>query len=80
MEYITLKPWRQTWLSPELLHSAPAAKLCVIDGKQWAQLDHPRGGPLTCVQNRTGRTATSVEWVCGKWCWAFEGVEPEFDA
>ena len=80
MEYIPLKPWRQTWLSPELLHSASAAKLCMIDGKQYAQLYHPRGGPLTCVRNRTGRTATGVARVDGKWCWAFEGVALDFDA
>lgn len=71
-EYVELKPWRQTWLTPGLLHSAPAAKLCVIDGKQWAQLDHPRGGPLTCVQNRTGRTASAVLRVGDRWCWELE--------
>lgn len=76
-EYAPLKPWRQTWLSPEVLHSAPSAKLCVIDGNQWAQLEHPLGGPLTCVQNRTGRIAESVERVGGKWCWAFEVATPE---
>lgn len=75
MKYIPLKPFRQTWMSQELLHSAPAARLCMINGKQWAQLEHPRGGPLACVQNRTGRTASGVERVDGKWCWVFEPKE-----
>lgn len=76
MELIQLKPWRQTWLTPELLHSAPDAELCMIGGKQYAQLTHPRGGPLTCVENRTGRTATNVVRADGKWCWAFERIMP----
>lgn len=75
MKYVPLKPFRQTWMSQELLHSAPAAQLCMINGKQWAQLEHPRGGPLACVQNRTGHTASGVERVDGKWCWVFESKE-----
>lgn len=75
MKYIQLKPFRQTWLSQDLLDSAPAARLCMINGKQWAQLDHPRGGPLTCVQNRTGKAASGVERIGGKWCWVFEHTE-----
>lgn len=75
MEYAELKPWRQKWLTPEHLHSAPSARLCLIRGQQWAALEHPRGGPLGCVRNRTGRTATGVARVGGKWCWAFEPVE-----
>lgn len=77
MEHIPLRPWRQTWLSHDLLHASPAAGLCVIEGKQWAQLEHPRGGPLGCVQNRTGRTATGVSRVDGKWCWSFDLELPE---
>ena len=73
---IELKPFRQTWLSKELMHSAPAAALCIIDGKQWAQLDHPGGGPLTCVQNRTGHDAFGVVKVDGKWFWKIEGETP----
>lgn len=79
MEYIPLKPWRQTWLTPELLHSASGAELCMIGVKQYAQLTHPRGGPLTCVENRTGRIATDVVHVDGKWCWAFESVAQAVD-
>lgn len=71
-EYIPLKPWRQTWLTPEFLHSSPKAELCVIRDKQWAQLEHPKGGPMGCVQNRTGFTASAVEFVDGKWCWVID--------
>lgn len=70
--YVELKRFRQTWLSDELMHSAPSAMLCVIDGAQWVQLEHPRGGPLTCVKNRTGNVASGVARVDGKWCWVIE--------
>jgi hypothetical protein len=70
-ERVELKPYRQTWLSPELMHSAPSAHLCIIEGEQWAQLEHPRGGPLTCVKNRTGKTANGVVRIDGKWHFEF---------
>ena len=73
MTHIELKPFRQTWLSKDLMHSAPSAQLCVIDGEQWAQLEHPKGGPLTCVKNRTGRKASAVVKIDGKWHWEIEG-------
>lgn len=69
VRHVPLKPFRQPWLPPALLHSAPSAELFCTGGKQWAQLEHPLGGPLTCVQNRTGETATAVERVAGLWCW-----------
>lgn len=72
MELHVLKPFRQTWLSPDLLHSAPTAELCVIGGKQYAQLGHPLGGPLTCVENRTGKSASEVVRHDDKWHWKIE--------
>ena len=75
MLYMELRPFRQTWLTSELLHSAPAASLCMIGGKQYAQLMHPRGGPLTCVPNRTGHRAVGVTKVNGKWCWEIAAEE-----
>lgn len=71
-EHVELKPYRQTWLSKELMHSAPSAYLCIIDGEQWAQLEHPKGGPLTCVKNRTGKTASAVVQINGKWHFQFD--------
>lgn len=66
---VEMKPFRQKWLSSDLLHSAPSAKICVINGEQFAQLEHPMGGPLTCVKNRTGHVATGVIKIDGKWNW-----------
>lgn len=66
---IELKPFRQAWLSKKLMHEAPSAELYVIYGNQWAQLEHPRGGPLTSVQNRTGKVASDVVRLDGKWYW-----------
>lgn len=70
---VELKPFRQMWLTHKLLHSAPSAYLCIIRGKQYAQLEHPSGGPLTCVENRTGHSASGVERANDKWHWVIEG-------
>ncbi|WP_300434720.1 hypothetical protein [Zoogloea sp.] len=67
-----LKPYgrQKEWLTPELLHSAPAAQFCMVNGRHGAQLDHPGGGPLSWV-----RCPPSVIDVCGvrrvngKWHW-----------
>ena len=67
-----LKPYgrQKEWLTPELLHSAPAAQFCMVNGRHGAQLDHPGGGPLSWV-----RCPPSVVNVCGvrrvdgKWHW-----------
>lgn len=75
MMHAELKPYRQTWLSKDLMHSAPSAYLCTIDGKQYAQLEHPKGGPLTCVQNRTGFNATAIVKISGKWFWEISGQD-----
>ena len=69
---IEMKPFRQTWLSLDVMHSAPSAYLCMINNKQYAQLEHPFGGSLTCIQNRTGMLAQGVEKIEGKWYWVFE--------
>ena len=69
METEELKPFRQTWLSDHLLHSSPSAEIVIIDGDQWASLEHPRGGPLGCVKNRTGKKASGVQKIDGRWCW-----------
>lgn len=66
---IEIKPYRQKWLSNELMHSAPTATLCNINGQQYVQLEHPLGGPLTCVKNRTGMIATGMLKIDGKWNW-----------
>lgn len=71
-KFVELKPFRQTWLTATSLHSAPSARLCLINGGQWAQLEHPKGGPLTCVQNRTGMHASDVVKKDGKWCWVID--------
>lgn len=72
VEFFELKPYRQKWLTPELLHSAPKAEIVYIDGNQWAQLEHPKGGPLTCVQNRTGKNAVEVVKNDGRWSWKID--------
>ena len=69
--FVELKPWRQAWLSVELLNKSPTATLSMVDGVQYAQLEHPLGGPLGCVRNRTGRIAKGVSRHGGKWCWDF---------
>jgi len=67
---IEMKPYRQQkqWLTPELLHSAPSAKFCKWIMKDGAQLEHPRGGPLTWVQC-PHEGVTDVRRVDDKWCW-----------
>jgi hypothetical protein len=77
VELVELKPYRQTWLSADLMHRAPSAYLCVIDGKQYAQLEHPKGGPLTCVANRTGKVAEAVVKKDGKWFWQLPIPHPK---
>lgn len=74
-DLVELKPYRQTWLTPEVLHSAPSAQLCYLGFRQYAQLEHPKGGPLTCVENRTGRPAKAVVKHNGRWCWKFDVEE-----
>lgn len=66
---IELKPFRQPWLSKELMHESPSAELCIINGGQWAQLEHPKGGPLGCIKNRTGVDAIRIARKGDKWYW-----------
>ncbi len=76
--HVELKPYRQTWLSPEVLHSSPKAELFTYpDGEQWVQLEHPRGGgSLGCIKNRTGLVAKSVVRIGDKWMWEFDQEPP----
>jgi hypothetical protein len=64
-----LKPWRtQKWLTPELLHKAPSARFVAVDGNDGAQLEHPKGGPLTWVRCPV-KNAVGVRKVGEKWHW-----------
>lgn len=42
-----------------------------------AQLEHPRGGPLTCVKNRTGKIASDIVKRDGKWFWALPTADQQ---
>jgi len=72
-----LKRFRQTWLTDELMHSAPSAYLCEINGEPWAQLEHPHGGPLTCVKYRGKETPVGVVKLNGQWHWEIAAREPK---
>lgn len=69
---VLMKPYRQKWLTPELLHSSPTAVLGMIGGEQWCQLEHPRGGPLGCIRNRHATYAIATTKIGGKWHWILE--------
>lgn len=71
---LALKPSKRQrgWLSDYLLHSAKGAELVEINGVQYAQLEHPLGGPLTCVKNPKKHKATDVVRIGDKWCWVFD--------
>lgn len=71
MHLVELKPYRQKWLSLTLLHSAPHAKLVWIDDKQYAQLEHPKGGPLCCVICKTNN-AIDIIRKDNKWYFLIE--------
>ena len=61
---------QKEWLTDKLLHSAPSAKLCTVDGKIGAQLEHPKGGPLGWVQSPFGKNTLGVfRNDDGKWQW-----------
>ncbi len=61
---------QKEWLSDELLHSAPSAYICTVDGKLGAQLEHPKGGPLGWVQSPFGENTVDVfRNSDGKWEW-----------
>lgn len=42
---------RQSWLTAELLNQSPKSFPTSIGGDQWAQFEHPMGGPLTCIKS-----------------------------
>jgi hypothetical protein len=65
-----LKPYKKQkeWLTPELLHSAPSAKLVYVDDHVGAQLEHPSGGPLTWVRCPLPNVIGVVR-VDNKWHW-----------
>jgi hypothetical protein len=68
-----LKPYRKQkeWLSLELLHSAPEAEFCLVNGNPGAQLKHPLGGPLTWVRCPY-KNVIGVIRVANKWHWLQE--------
>lgn len=76
-ETVELKPYRQTWLSYDLLHSSPSARLFSNDSGQFAEMEHPKGGPLCCIKNRTGRYAIDIVRLNDKWCWVFSESESQ---
>lgn len=66
---------QKEWLSDELLHSAPSAYMCTVDGKIGAQLEHPKGGPLGWVQSPFGENTLDVfRNDYGKWEWLVKEV------
>lgn len=69
---IEIKPYRKqkSWLTQELLHSAPKGLFCRVVGKPGVQLEHPGGGPLAWVQCPHSYVM-GVERVDGKWYWTF---------
>jgi hypothetical protein len=76
---IEMKPYRrQTWLKPELLHRAPSAQFIQVNGLDGAQLEHPRGGPLTWVRC-PHENVVGVTRIEDKWHWIIDdskGVQP----
>jgi hypothetical protein len=65
---IEMKPYRtqKQWLTKDLLHRAPTAEFCQVNGANGAQLEHPLGGPLTWVRcphaNAVGVTRKDDKW------------------